>query len=558
MMRILLAALLAVQLCLPAWTQDKKPDSENAGQSLLDEATDLKVEAKDPEALAKVIELCEKAKQAGLDKGNLELANQVLAGSALQRAQMQVQQLPKFANNANAVRQLRTRAIKDLDKALGANPEMVEALVLKTKLETLPGGSRESAMKSITRAIELLKDKPVDQAGAYIMRAGLQEQTEDKLADLQKAIEVDATNSDAWQARIAVLLTNERLEEAINDAEKMLEKDPTNMFALEAATRALFSLEKFDEAVKLLTTRIEKDPSTGAIYRTRARAYMVQRKNDEALADLNKALELDAKDADALILRSRLYLILGEVEKSSRDVSDALKIQPEAVEGVLMRSQVAAQEGRFADAISDMQLIVRFNPNDVDRVIDLAGLYQADKRPRLAIKLLDELLKQQPKLWRGLRVRGDAKLSINDHAGAIKDYEKSLELVRADEDRTDADYSGLLNNLAWVLSTSPQDAVRDGKRSLEYGLKACEATEYKAAHILSTLAACYAETGDFENARKWSAKAVELGEADDENQQLEQLKKELESYKENKPWREEQTTEENQKPLNSPAEVIET
>ena len=67
--------------------------------------------------------------------------------------------------------------------------------------------------------------------------------------------------------------------------------------------------------------------------------------------------------------------------------------------------------------------------------------------------------------------------------------------------------SGLLNNLAWVLATSPNDKVRDGKRSIELATKACELTEYKEAHILSTLASGYAEEGDFETAKKWSAKA---------------------------------------------------
>ncbi len=158
---------------------------------------------------------------------------------------------------------------------------------------------------------------------------------------------------------------------------------------------------------------------------------------------------------------------------------------------------------------------MRFDPTQTAWVIQLASLYQADKRPRLAVKLLDELITQKPEEWRALRVRGDAKLSINEHRGAISDYEAALKLVEAlvasdNKDKEDVDYSGLLNNLAWVLSTSPQDAVRDGKRSLELGLKACEVTEYKQAHIVSTLAACYAETGDFENARKWAAKAVEL------------------------------------------------
>ena len=70
--------------------------------------------------------------------------------------------------------------------------------------------------------------------------------------------------------------------------------------------------------------------------------------------------------------------------------------------------------------------------------------------------------------------------------------------------------------------------------------RACEITEYKLPHILSTLAACYAETGDFEQAIQWSKKAVELEEAEN-GENLSDLKNELNSYEESKPWRERQT-----------------
>jgi hypothetical protein len=71
------------------------------------------------------------------------------------------------------------------------------------------------------------------------------------------------------------------------------------------------------------------------------------------------------------------------------------------------------------------------------------------------------------------------------------------------------------------------------------GTQACEVTEYKQAHILSTLAAGYAETGQWDEAIKWSTKAVEAGEGSVK----EQLEKELASYKEKKPWRERQDIE---------------
>ena len=102
--------------------------------------------------------------------------------------------------------------------------------------------------------------------------------------------------------------------------------------------------------------------------------------------------------------------------------------------------------------------------------------------------------------------------------------------------------------------------MRDGKRALELGKRACEITDYKAAYILSTYAAGYAENGDWENATKWSSKAVELSKqdlakastAEEKKRQaetLEHLENELESYKQKKPWRERQETEENNSPI---------
>jgi tetratricopeptide (TPR) repeat protein len=262
-------------------------------------------------------------------------------------------------------------------------------------------------------------------------------------------------------------------------------------------------------------------------------------------------------------MRGRLYYLMDQVDKANRDISDALLIEPNSVQGVIMRSLVAAQEKRYADAIADMEMLVRANPSNTMWIMQLANYYQMDDRPRLAIRLYDELIANDDSDWRAMRLRGDAKLSIGEHKEAMADYDSAiskLEETRAvaeEEKGTDIDYSGLLNNMSWVLSTSPNDELRDGKKALELALKACEATEYKEAHILSTLASAYAETGDFEKAREWAAKAIEIA-IEEENPQLDQLKEELESYKQEKPWREAQSTEENVKPLTPADETIDT
>ena len=127
-------------------------------------------------------------------------------------------------------------------------------------------------------------------------------------------------------------------------------------------------------------------------------------------------------------------------------------------------------------------------------------------------------------------------LNTGRQAEAIAYFEKAIKIEPKDD--------GILNNLAWVLATSPDAKLRNGRRAIQLATDACKLTEYKLPHILSTLAAAYAETGDFANAVKWSTKAIELADKEKEDSKegdketKEALKKELENYKAKKPTRE--------------------
>jgi tetratricopeptide (TPR) repeat protein len=265
-------------------------------------------------------------------------------------------------------------------------------------------------------------------------------------------------------------------------------------------------------------------------------------------------LSLSDSDVSGLLMRARLLLQSESLDEALKDVEAAIELDPNRGDAILLRSAIATEQKRYGDAINDLLTIIRAIPKEAPRdkgiMMQLGLLYSQDNRPTQAIKVFDQVIKDDESDWQAYRLRGDTRLSMGDHVNAIADFEKALKFIPED----DEDRSGVLNNLSWVLSTTPVDKLRDGKRSLQYAEEACKLTEYKKPHILSTLAAAHAELGDFEKAVEWSRKGVEIARELKETQ-LEQLESELKNYLEKKPWREKTETKENKAPIGGDAGV---
>lgn len=536
------------------------------GQADLDEAIIKRIDAESEEELEAVTVLLVSALKKGLDEENEAFAKKMLGSVLMQRSQGLAGQMMR-ARGRRAI-ELRDRALDRLQEAVRYDPTLVEAYLLIARLNLLPDGDKGAITEATSKAIELLEDDPVEQSAAYVLRALTQDDDAKKLADLNAAAEKDPENVEAFQARAALRLQMNDVEGAIADLELVLLKDPTNQAVAEAAVRKLFEMNRLDDAVELITKILAAKPSEG-MYRMRANVYRFEQKFDEAMSDINKAIAMQPKDPITLLQRAEIALDRDDVKSAKEDFQAAKALAPQFANAdpmVELRLRIALQENRLADAINDGKLLAERAPEMTSRQLRLATLYSLDQRPRKAIEILTGVLEQDPMNVSVLRSRADALLSVGDHGLAIEDYEKAIEAM-GDLDAAEVseiekmEASGIYNNLSWVLATSPDDSVRDGERALKYGKKAAELSDYEAPHILSTLAAAYAEQGDFEKAVEWSSKAVELGDAEkdsEDHDQLEQLQNELDQYKQGKPWREKQETEENSIPILSPEDLIDT
>lgn len=147
-----------------------------------------------------------------------------------------------------------------------------------------------------------------------------------------------------------------------------------------------------------------------------------------------------------------------------------------------------------------------------------------------AIEHYDAAIELDPTIAVNYSYRGQARNYKGEYFKALEDLEKAVELDIQGEPAAQT-----YNALAWLLSTCPEGRFRDGPRALKLAKHACKLSDYENAAIVDTLAAAYAEIGNFEEAIKWQEKAIKLAE----NAWVQgQLIDHLELYKQGRPCRE--------------------
>ncbi|MEM6798149.1 MAG: tetratricopeptide repeat protein [Planctomycetota bacterium] len=547
--------------------------AEGDGQEDLDKATELKIGAEGLRDLNEVIELLDDAIEKGLDAENQDFAESMLAATLLQRATgLAGAVLGKpVADPRRDPRwvQVRQFALTDLQRVVEIDDKLVEAHLLIGRLQSLPLGDPNAARRSLTKVVNADDIEPEQLAQAYALRGATQTDEDKQAADFSMAIELQPEKAEYYLLRSQAALKREDFDAGLADLDKIIELEPAKPQYYLLRSRANQQKEDFDSALadaKQAGEMATEPAQQAAALQQQGMVLRAQGKNDEAIAAFDKAAELAPESVPSYQLLGELYQKQGDLDKAveqltraielapddiaSRmmradlynrqarygdalaDVEAALARQPGLLQGHLMRTALLSQLGRESEAVTALEQLVKAAPDQPSIHMQLAGLYMDLGESDKAIDSLTQVLDLAGENQGVLRMRGDMYLAIGKHEQALADFTKSFELNPED--------AGLLNNYAWTLATSPFDNLRDGKRAIELATKAAELTDFQAAHILSTLAAAYAEAGDFEKAIEWSEKAVKAhaNDAQKTRDMTADLAAELESYKRKEPWRE--------------------
>jgi len=103
--------------------------------------------------------------------------------------------------------------------------------------------------------------------------------------------------------------------------------------------------------------------------------------------------------------------------------------------------------------------------------------------------------------------------------------------------QSEPDSATPLNNLAWLLSAAPDESVRNGAEAVDLALRLNRVTQQKNPFFIRTLAAAYAEAGQFEKAVETGKIASGLAHVQGQHQLAAKIEEETNLYREQRPFR---------------------
>ena len=236
--------------------------------------------------------------------------------------------------------------------------------------------------------------------------------------------------------------------------------------------RLLVQKGQLDEAIAHYEKALEINPADAEAHNNLGITLFASGRVDEAIAHYRKALVIQPDYADASCNLAGALLSKGDLDGAIAYYSGCLAVSPNQPEAQYNLASALFRRGRMDEAIAHYQKVLELSPDNADARANLGSVFLAKGRVRDAIAQYRDVLRIAP-----------------DNVAAQ-------------------------SNLAWLLATAADPSLRNGSEAVVLAERAESESSrsQNRAIVLRILAAAYAETGRFVDAKKTAKQALQAAE----------------------------------------------
>jgi len=299
------------------------------------------------------------------------------------------------------------------------------------------------------------------------------------------------------------------LTEARGLFEKILEQKPTSFNAWKGLGIAFAGLDLPDEAVRAQENALRLRPDDPAAIYSYGTALSEAGRYQEARAVFERTIGLNPRDHRAL---TNLGITLSRINRLTEAVDrlkEAIAVSPNHARAWFALGNVYVRLNQLDEAERAYDQAARYEPRSAEVRVAQAGLLDRRGRREEAIRLLAQTadsfqtapdsfvalgrMLQQDRKWREAR------------RVLTRGYKNLQAIGRVDP--------ALNAELAWLLSTCPEDDLRDGYNGLKLAAQAFSIDHGRSYRTLEVLAAASAANGQFDQAVDVIDRALEAARA---------------------------------------------
>jgi tetratricopeptide (TPR) repeat protein len=279
---------------------------------------------------------------------------------------------------------------------------------------------------------------------------------------------------------------------------------------------------------------LELKPDDAQAHGNLGTALLMTGHRDEAGVHLQRAAELKLRaavadnpsDASAYQRLGRMMLEKGRLDEAAANLREAAGLEPASAAAHGDLGAALLRQGKLDESLAELRKALDLDSRYAPGYYTLGLLLERKGDPDEALRQWRKALEIDPRYPEAHDRLANALYARGHFAEALAQW------------REGTDDAAALRQEAWVLATCPDASIRDGHEAVALAVRALELSGGKDAAGWDTLAAAYAEAGQFADAGLTDGRALALAEQEGRHELADAIRNRMQLYRTNAAYRE--------------------